>query len=205
MSRATRAYLREQNAINEAQGVEPEDALEVEEKRIDLIVRHPSMRVPSFPSDVDAGRRKNTNSDAVDRGPAEIAANHPISTEPLWRGSTRPSLNGSARSSTSLGSGGASSSGTHCRSHSSASDNTARHKDGGLVFNSSSERYTSNNNASNGAANSTTLPGDGVETWDDFRPHILHDPHDPVPIAIVNRWPTGSKSLSPDRPCKDNP
>ena len=193
MSRATRTYLREQNAINEAQGVEPEDAPEVEEKHIDLIVRHPSMHIPSFPSDVDAGRRKNSNSDAVDRGPAEIAANHPISTEPLWRGSTRSSLNGSAQSSTSLGSGGASSSGTHGRSQLSASDNTTRHKDGGLVFNSLSERHTSKNNASNG----TTLPDDGTETWDDFRPHILHDPHDPVPIAIVNRWPTGSKCLFP--------
>ena len=198
MSRATRAYLREQHAIDEAQGVEPEDSPEMEEKRIDLIVRHPSMRVPSFPDDVGVGRRKNLNSDTADRGPVEIVGDHPNVTGPFWRGSTRPSVNGSARSPASLGSGGASSSGSHGRSYSSALDNPARHEDGGLVLNLSNEHGTSNtDNTCNGVAGSATLPGDDNETWDDFRPHILHDPHDPVPIAIVNRWPTGSKPLFP--------
>jgi hypothetical protein len=198
MSRATRAYLREQHVIdviNEAQGVGPEDAPEVEEKCIDLIVRHPSMRVPSFPNDVDVGRRKSLNSDRVDRGPVEIAGSLPNLTEPLWTSSTRPSVNGRDRSPASLGS--ASSSGTRGRFHSSALDNSARHEDRGPVFSLSRERETSKNYTSNGAADYTTLPGDSNETWGDFCPHILHDPHDPVPIAVVNRWPTGSNYLFP--------
>jgi len=197
MSRATRAYLREQHAINEAQGGQPEDTPTAEAKRIDLIVRHPSMRVPSFPDDVGAGRRRNPNSDTGDRGPGEIAGKHPNVIVPSLRGSTRSSVNDSARSPASVGSGGASGSGTHGRSHSSELDNPARHEDGGLVLNSLKKQDTSNaDNPINGAAGSTTPPG-GNETWDDFRPHILHDPHDPVPMAIVNRWPTGSKSSFP--------
>jgi hypothetical protein len=34
-------------------------------------------------------------------------------------------------------------------------------------------------------------------TSSDFCPHILHKPHDPVPIAIVNRSPKGSESFAP--------
>ena len=198
MSQVTRAYLREQHAIDEAQGGQPEDTPAAEEKRVDLMVRHPSMRVPSFPDDVGAGRRRNLNSDTGDRGPGEIAGKHPNVTGPSRRGSTWSSVNGSARSPASVESGGASSSGTHGRSHSSALDSPARHEDGGLVLNLSKEHDTSNaDDTSNGAAGSTTPPADGNETWDDFRPHILHDPHDPVPIAIVNRRPTGSKSSLP--------
>jgi hypothetical protein len=197
-SQATRAYLKEQHAINEAQGDQSEDAPTAEDKRIGLIVRHPSMRVPSFPDDVGAGRQRNLNSDPEDRGPSEIAESHPNVTRPSWRGSTRSSVNGSARSPASVGPGGAPSSGTHGRSHSFALDNPARHEDGGLVFNLSKRHDTGNSdNTSHGAAGSTTHPGDSDETWEDFRPHILHDPHHPVPIAIVNRWATGSQSSFP--------
>ena len=198
MSIATRAYLKEQHAINEAQGDQPEGTPTAEQKRIGLIVRHPSMRVPSFPDDMDAGRRRNLNPDAGDHGPGEIAGKHPDMTGPSWRGSTRSGVNGSAWSPASVGSGGASGSGTHGHSNSSASDNPAPHEDGGLVLNLSKEHDTSNtDNTSNGAANSTTLSGDDDDTWGDFRPHLLHDPHHPVPIAVVNRWPTGSKSSFP--------
>lgn len=31
------------------------------------------------------------------------------------------------------------------------------------------------------------------DTMGEFRPHILHAPHDPVPIAMVNRPPIGSE------------
>ena len=201
MSRATRAYLKEQHAINEAQGGQPNDALTADEKRIDLIVRHPSMRVPSFPDDVGAGRRRrNFNSEPEDRGPGEIAESHPNVTGPSWRGSTRSSVNGSARSPASVGSGGASSSGTNGRSHSSALaalGDPARHEDDGLVLNLSKRHDTGNSDNTSNGAGSTTHPGDNDETWEDFRPHILHDPHDPVPIAIVNRWATGSRSSFP--------
>ncbi|KAI0270588.1 hypothetical protein BC834DRAFT_1011250 [Gloeopeniophorella convolvens] len=37
----------------------------------------------------------------------------------------------------------------------------------------------------------TVRDGDGI-TLDDFRPHILHEPHGPVPIVMVNRNSTGT-------------
>lgn len=40
-----------------------------------------------------------------------------------------------------------------------------------------------------------TAPDD--EYLDDFKPHILHSPHAPVPIAMVNRAPRGSEYLFP--------
>ena len=39
-----------------------------------------------------------------------------------------------------------------------------------------------------------TLP-DGVDI-EDFTPHIVHKPHDPFPIAMVNRKPRGSMNYS---------
>ncbi|KAH9968566.1 hypothetical protein BJV74DRAFT_784951 [Russula compacta] len=36
-----------------------------------------------------------------------------------------------------------------------------------------------------------TSQDDDDDSWSDFRPHILHEPHAPVPIAVVNRPPTG--------------
>jgi hypothetical protein len=32
----------------------------------------------------------------------------------------------------------------------------------------------------------------GEDMLRDFRPYILHEPHNPVPIVMVNRSPTGS-------------
>lgn len=39
-----------------------------------------------------------------------------------------------------------------------------------------------------------TLP-DGVDL-EDFNPHIIHAPHDPFPIAMVNRKPRGSMNYT---------
>ena len=44
-----------------------------------------------------------------------------------------------------------------------------------------------------------TAPLDGSshdETSSNFCPHILHEPHQPVPIALVNRLPSGSEPSS---------
>lgn len=35
------------------------------------------------------------------------------------------------------------------------------------------------------------------DSMDDFQPHIMHAPHDPVPIAMVNRPPRGSEYRTP--------
>ena len=190
-SRATRAFLREQQAINEAQGVQLEDVPTAEARRIELIVRHPSMRVPSSPNDADAGHRRNIISDTEDRTRDEVAEKCPNTTVPCWRGSAQSNANGSARSPASLGpGGGAPSGGTPGCSHSLASDNPIGHEDGKVVNNLPKEHDTSiTDNTCNDAADAVDDDGG---TWSDFRPHILHEPHQPVPIAIVNRWPTGS-------------
>ncbi|KDQ09583.1 hypothetical protein BOTBODRAFT_178962 [Botryobasidium botryosum FD-172 SS1] len=41
-----------------------------------------------------------------------------------------------------------------------------------------------------GKYDATTAPNDEA-SLDDFMPHIMHEPHDPVPIAMVNRHPQG--------------
>lgn len=180
MSRATRVYLREQHAINEAQGDRPKDVPGAEKKHVDLIVQHPSMRVPSSPDDLRTGLRNS-----------EIGGKQ---TVPSVGGSAKLNDENSARSPASVGSGDAPSSGTWGCSDSNPSNNRMRHEDGGPVNHSSREQDESmTNNASDGAADPMPLPGDGDDTWSDFRPHILHEPHQPVPIALVNRWPTGSE------------
>ena len=44
--------------------------------------------------------------------------------------------------------------------------------------------------------------GDDGDIRSDFRPHLLHDPHQPVPIALVNRYPTGSRPFPFILSCK---
>jgi hypothetical protein len=187
MSRATRIYLGEQHAINEAHGVQPEDVSAEEEKRVDLIARHPSMHVPSFPEGTDMGHPRNTDSETEGRKGGEIVGKHSNVTAPSWRDSESR-----ARSPAPVGSGSA---GTHDCSHSVASNSPVHHEDGRPVDNLSKEHDKSiTNNGCNGAADAATPQGGGDDTWSDFRPHILHEPHEPVPIAAVNRWPKGSKS-----------
>lgn len=43
----------------------------------------------------------------------------------------------------------------------------------------------------------STSSGSDDDFLGDFFPHILHEPHIPVPIAMVNRRPTGSEPFRP--------
>jgi len=199
MSRATRAYLKEQHAINEAQRIRPDpyggmDSITADQKRAELIVQHPSMNVPSLPIDADAR----------DRRKSEIIECSNV-TVPSRGDYAKPNGNSSTRGQASVGPGGSPSSDTHTRSHSRASDSNMRDEGGRPVVNSSEEQDGSTiGNTSNCAKNAATLmdtkstdhhptsQDDGGDAWGDFRSHILHDPHQPVPIAMVNRHPTGS-------------
>ncbi|KAI9507309.1 hypothetical protein F5148DRAFT_1299783, partial [Russula earlei] len=178
MARATRAHLKERHIINEAQGVQHDrqqcsiDSVTADMKRADLIVRHPSMHMPSLPKDaVDTGRRGSLSSQTENRKRGETMESHPNVIEPSQRGSAKSNANGGALGQASVG--------THTR-----------------------EKDTSINN--NGTVDAPTLPnaksadhqptshdGSAGETGGDFCPYILHDPHEPVPIALVNRCPTG--------------
>lgn len=55
------------------------------------------------------------------------------------------------------------------------------------------ELITAHLNAQNITMKGTATDDDSM---DEFRPHILHAPHGPVPIAMVNRMPKGSKFIN---------
>jgi hypothetical protein len=69
----------------------------------------------------------------------------------------------------------------------------ARSSDEILVNGASVQNITSHLNEGNPKAAAAT---DDYSIMKDFRPHILHRPHKPCPIAMVNRQPRGSESKS---------
>ncbi|KAF8264927.1 hypothetical protein EI94DRAFT_1737335 [Lactarius quietus] len=75
---------------------------------------------------------------------------------------------------------------TSMRSHSPISDSNSRGVDNGLVSSSETAELLDA-----GEVDSTTQDADD-DFLADFFPHILHEPHIPVPIAMVNRRPTGT-------------
>ncbi len=90
-------------------------------------------------------------------------------------------------------------------SYSLVSDSNPRGTDNGLVspFGTRNTSPASKGGGSDtaglqdaGEVDSTTQGSDG-DFLGDFCPHILHEPHIPVPIAMVNRRPTGSEPFHP--------
>jgi hypothetical protein len=218
MSRATRAYLKEQHAINEAQDTQSDpqrcsgmDAVTAEKRRSDLIARHPSMRVPSLPKDGDTGL---LNSETKVRR-SEISESHPNVITPSRSDDATPNANGSARDRASEESGESQTLvRITCAHPHSLAVSPVRNEEGRLIVTISKDYdagMTDNNDRSSTA--DTPIPPDvrttdhqattQDDTWSDFRPHILHEPHRPVPMAVVNRCPTGSApSLPIDLPAK---
>ncbi|KAH9967378.1 hypothetical protein BC827DRAFT_587889 [Russula dissimulans] len=195
MSRATRAYLKEQHAINEAQRIRPDsqpyggtDSITSDQKRADLIVRHPSMKVPSLPIDADARDRRSFHSQTGDRRSEIVESDSNVIVPSWWGDYAKPKANSSTQDPASVGCDG------------SPVVNSSEEQDGSII-----------DNTSNCAKDAATLPDtkptghqptsqdDGGDAWSDFLPHILHDPHQPVPIAMVNRLPTGSPGHWPVR------
>lgn len=66
----------------------------------------------------------------------------------------------------------------------------ARLSDENLVDTGAVQKITTHLNEGNSEATATTEDESLVK---DFRPHILHQPHKPCPMAMVNRKPRGSK------------
>jgi hypothetical protein len=77
------------------------------------------------------------------------------------------------------------------RSHSPISDSNSRGVGNGLVSSSETAELLDA-----GEVDSAIQDSDD-DFLGDFFPHILHEPHIPVPIAMVNRRPTGSKPFRP--------
>lgn len=96
---------------------------------------------------------------------------------PSSRDSAKPNVNSSSHGQSLNGSAETHGLGIHTPSHSPAPEHPV-HDEGGMPVVSSSKEHNKDD-------------GDIRSRRSDFRPHLLHDPHQPVPIAIVNRCPTG--------------
>jgi hypothetical protein len=234
MSKATRAYLRGQNAVNEAQDAQPNaqvtqgcnsmDSVTADQERRGVIAEHPIMQVHSPRSNGNAGDRGDFNSETENRR-SEMVERHWNMAVPSCAGF--PNVDTSARGQGTVhGDGNATSGsgrapnrlaptpnafGTNTGSRSSGSDNLARDEDDTQVSMSEEPDTRSTEPAGSGStgmeagplldtrsfdSRGTAQDGDGDgDALSDFRPHILHEPHEPVPIAIVNRSPTGSETF----------
>ncbi|KAH9988591.1 hypothetical protein BJV77DRAFT_1020825 [Russula vinacea] len=170
MSKATLVYLKKRPVNSESQGSQPDPqchnsmgAVAAERKRT-----APFTRYRNFPTEDWRGGTVGSHSDV---------------TMLSRKASAKSNANSSIRAWTLDGSAGVPL-GIHIRSDSPAPDHPVLDACGSVmpVVNSSvgHERGIIGNEE-----------GDG-DTCSDFRPHILHEPHQPVPIAIVNRCPTGS-------------
>jgi hypothetical protein len=191
MSKATLLYLKERPVNNESQGGQSNPrchnsagAMAKEQKR---------------PDTTDARYRSNSDM--------------PM---PSSRDSAKPNVNSSSRGQSLNGSTEAHELGIHTPSHSPPPEHPVHDEGSIAVVTSSKERNVEiTGNKVNGAARAaafseTKRTNSQVKSQDDdgdirsdFRPHLLHDPHQPVPIAIVNRCPTGSKPFPFVPLCKD--
>jgi hypothetical protein len=90
----------------------------------------------------------------------------------------------------------------HTPSHSLPPEHPV-HDEGGIAIVGSSKEHnvdiTGNKVTALRAPPKTKRTNHQVKSQDDgdirsdFRPHLLHDPHQPVPIALLNRCPTGGR------------
>ncbi|KAN0105527.1 hypothetical protein V8E52_010932 [Russula decolorans] len=101
---------------------------------------------------------------------------------PSSRDSAKPNVNSSSRAQSLNGSAETHGLGIHTPSHSPAPEHPV-HDEGGMPVVGSSKEHN---------VDIAGNKDDDGDTRSDFRPHLLHEPHQPVPIAILNRCPTGT-------------
>jgi hypothetical protein len=213
MSEATRAYLQGRCAVNEAQGVQPiatgptqhcpgVDSVAADENRGDLIAEPLNMPVPSLHT---SGNAVDYTSEPEKRRNEMIEShlNSLPNAEADFQGRNKPQgERGELLTVLAVVTSNADTT--------AGSEILARGEDQMQVTKSEEPNTSSTNPVGSGsttmgagklpdtkASDSQGTPqgsGDGG-TSSDFCPHILHKPHDPVPIAIVNRSPKGSESF----------
>ncbi|KAI0050745.1 hypothetical protein FA95DRAFT_1535710 [Auriscalpium vulgare] len=199
-SKHTRGFLRDQHAVNEAQepggqagqtdaeqqtqGGNPErresmDSSAADQRRSQLIADHPNMMVPH---QSQSGESNNTVAQSQQNGTADSG------NAPSQQQTTSPQLdlNGSAAGSNPLALD------DHTRTADADLADAAKTEDHRITEgdNGAAEIARRLNIGKNDLA-ATVEDGDG-SVLSDFRPHILHEPHAPCPIAMVNRNPTGT-------------
>ncbi|KAI0295123.1 hypothetical protein B0F90DRAFT_1638400 [Multifurca ochricompacta] len=186
--KTTCAYLHEQHVGNKAQGIQPNargrpqrgSSVEnvISSKCKDFIVQHPNMQASDPSSSVDAmgcGSLKSKPENLRD----EILEKYPNMTPLLRMDSAKPIIDtnlqgqdtddANANDSAQSGSGG-------------SSDRSV------LTILATAGTFT----GSHSQSSDSHVQGDDGSISRDFCPHILHEPHKPVPIAMVNRCPTGT-------------
>jgi hypothetical protein len=147
MSKATRAYLKERPVNNDPQGSRSNTkrhssagTVAAEQKRTDLIARHPSMQTPSLST--DPGYHINCSSPTEDWREGGNVVSPSDVTIPSRGVSAKPNPNSSIRGQALDGPAGAPRPGIGIHTHSPAPDGPVRDEGGGGIplVNSSKER-----------------------------------------------------------------
>lgn len=206
--KATRACLQGQHAVDEAQGAQYDtrgltqrcnsmDSVTIHQKRRDSI-QYPNVQLPSPCKNADAGVRETVDSVKEDRR-SELVEKHRNTTAPSY--TPLPNADTNAR-------GQGTAHGTDTGSHPQGSDNLAQNEGGGQA--SVSEEHDASTSGLIIGSDPTfteagrlpdtrkldrraTVKDRNGDTLSGLHPYILHEPHKPVPIAIVNRSPTGGE------------
>ncbi|KAI0317533.1 hypothetical protein OF83DRAFT_1171920 [Amylostereum chailletii] len=192
-SKATRRYLAEQHAVNDADdaldGESPPGANEkpskmdhqaAEDKRSQLIAEHPNMMVPhdSFPSSgasASTSSPKSRASDLDSTSPNGASSSLATSEVPA-EGSRPPPKTNSALKDQSQGAGEA---WAYDKEIADGKESGAKGA-AGIAMHLNFGKLD---------LEATVKDSDILN---EFRPHILHEPHAPCPMAMVNRQPIGT-------------
>lgn len=215
-SKASRALLAKQQEATKGEAEEAGGHKGISKKANDpkdndsfgrdpLIGEHPAMTVPS--AEESAKHRQDGN---VGRENA-VNSSQPASSGgvDVGQGSgdkSLPSLPGGPLQDENYQQNGGGDDAQQVYSHTNQTETQNANKQGGKAVHepevlldeekpnlSRVELITAHLNAQNISMKGTATDDDSM---DEFRPHILHAPHGPVPIAMVNRMPKGSKFIN---------
>ncbi|KAI9461909.1 hypothetical protein BJY52DRAFT_1257542 [Lactarius psammicola] len=191
---ALRAHFREWHVIKKAQSMQSDvpsqprrtsgtSSVTADQRRRDAVFEQPEVWVPSPPKSADARNYGNFDNSPEDYEGDEAMERHWDMTAPWWKDTN-------SKDSVSASTG----------SYSLASDSNSRGTNNSLVGSFGTRKMSAASKGGGpdtaglqdmGEVDSTTQGSDG-DFLGDFFPHILHEPHTPVPIAMVNRRPTGT-------------
>lgn len=227
MSTALRAHFREWDVFTKAQSMkfdaQPQPQLTsgtssvtADKRYRNAMSKPPQVRIPSTPESADARDHGN-----FDTSPEDYLYERDEVVESVTVPSLKESLKANTNANGDVDSAfdypktpdslaPTDSVGASAGPHSPASDSNSRNADNGIASPSESPDSSAATKVGGseigglqgaGEVGSTTRDSDD-DFLGDFCPHLLHEPHRPVPIAMVNRRPTGSE---PFRPTADVP
>ncbi|KAI9430801.1 hypothetical protein H4582DRAFT_2013996 [Lactarius indigo] len=175
------------DAPSQLQRISVTGSVTADQRRGDYHFGQPQVRVPSPPKSADARDHGIFDASLEDYERGDAVEMHRDISVPSWKESVKTNSD----DNDSLSATG---------SYTPTSDSNSRGTDSSL-FSSFGTPDTSAATKDGGSetalqdareVDSTTQGSDGDFSLGDFCPHILHEPHKPVPIAMVNRRPTGT-------------